>query len=146
MTNDDALRATIVRLHGELRQIEEKRVKILNAVHAIEDLIAPDKAREVVQTTTTTPPPPGENDPAYTDGFEAILKEAGRPLHLKELYKRANVRGWYLDKEYETVRASSASTLDRKVKEGKVFTKPGAGIYGLVEWNAGKEQEEASLL
>jgi len=58
------------------------------------------------------------------------LREAGRPLPLKQLLQAVRARGGGKDRTVEQLRASLVPTLRRR----KEFTSERRGFYGLREW------------
>jgi hypothetical protein len=64
------------------------------------------------------------------DAVERLLRERGRPLHLDQITERLAAQGLG-NPDPKVFRSSLARSLDRKVKNEEVFTKPEEATYWL---------------
>lgn len=55
-------------------------------------------------------------------------------MHIRDIINGIYQRGWYTDREYESLRATIASTFDGWAKRGGPVRKASAATYELNEW------------
>jgi len=150
MERADAYRSSLDGLRARLNELDAERAMLNAAISAIESLLAPSGTVAPARVSVTHHPAfkhGPSDDPPYHEAAEQVLREAGRPLHAKELGKRFLARGWYNDRvEGRNFTNSIMGSLDRKVRERDVFTKPSSGTYALIEWSAEGRPEELDLL
>jgi len=73
-------------------------------------------------------PEPHEKGPSQVSIAYNILKEAGQPLHMSEILKRAKEQfGMDIDRE------SITSSMIKKVQRGKMFQKTGRNTFAALE-------------
>jgi len=138
----ETYRQVVTALRAQLKELDAQREKIKHAIEAIEDLPAPpalddaasgaeEKAAGGSPSSKTT-----DESPSYPEAGEIVLKEAGKALHLNEIMRRSQLRGWYADKDAEDrgFRNAMAGSLDRKYRGGEIFSKPAPATYGLLAW------------
>ncbi len=128
-----AYRKTLATLRAQFAEVELRREKILAAMSAIEDLLGDKRAFPSPQLVGRTVRVPDAAKPAtVVDAAEMVLREAGRPLHIKEIIARIRDAGHFTDKNEKVMRSSLISRLDRNSSNGRVFTKPAPATYGLL--------------
>lgn len=64
----------------------------------------------------------------------ALLDEVGHPMHVKEIVSAMQVRGWFKDRDYESLRATISATLDAKARAQDTVVKPEPATYALRGW------------
>jgi hypothetical protein len=116
---------TIKTIRRQLRDLEQQRAKLLRALEAMEELhgatpengAAPRKRRDggspLIQAALTA------------------LRAATKPTPIMDLVAAIQKGGYQPTRPADKIRASLVSALLRRTD---LFTKPGRGTYGLVEW------------
>jgi restriction system protein len=73
----------------------------------------------------------------FLDAAEEVLKQAGEPLHYREITERAIAQGLIETKGQTPARTMNAQ-LSTSIQSGESpFVRVGRGIYGLAEWEQG---------
>ncbi len=82
----------------------------------------------------------------YLEAAYAILKQSGKPLHYKEITRRALEQG-LIEPRGLTPEATMGSRLYTDTKqEGSRFVRAGRGLFGLAEWEpSGLEAQVADI-
>lgn len=131
---------------ADLAALQARQKRLQSAIKAMEGLTAPQGLSEigaVNATSTGLPPVPGTVQlhlvsPPRTllEAAERVLREAKKPLHIKEIVSRMQGRGFFPTKPYEQMRATMVSQMNRKAEDGTIFTKivEQPSTYGLQEW------------
>jgi len=140
MAVPEHIRHTLASLRGELADLDQKLAEFtkldarrsqVKAVIGNLEALYPRAAQPAPTTATTVRIAPTATMP---DAAETVLRGLGRPLHIRSLIEAIQATGFHADRDFETMRTTLVSTLDRKVKAGQTFTKPEPGTYGLLEW------------
>ena len=58
----------------------------------------------------------------------AVLRQAGKPLHIKEIIRGIEAGG------HKVMKTTVIGNLSRYVKDKRVFYRAGISTYGLLEW------------
>jgi len=82
----------------------------------------------------------------YLEAAYTILKQSGKPLHYKEITRRALEQG-FIEPRGLTPEATMGSRLYTDTKqEGSRFVRTGRGLFGLAEWKpSGLEAQVADI-
>jgi len=125
-----SVETTIKTLRRQLRDVDQQRAKIIDAIRALEELnpIAANGDGTPRKRTGTSP---------LVDAALAALRAATKPTPIIDLVAAIQKAGYQPNQPAKKVRASLVSALLRRTD---LFTKPERGTYGLVEWsdNEGK--------
>ncbi len=121
--------AAVKRLRRQLKEIEQRRKAIMEAIRAQEALIRldggdvdeePKQASQVVAAA------------------EKALAMKSEPMKVSDLIAAMQAEGWEPEKTFAQVRATVVSTLRRRTD---VFSTPSRGCYGLTQWDEGHGEE-----
>ncbi|MDX2208492.1 MAG: HTH domain-containing protein [Gemmatimonadales bacterium] len=111
---------------GPLRERRDRLVESLKALRRVDEVTVADLRRSaptesdfaaVVRSTfaaaseVRVPRPSGPSQAALM-----ILREVGRPMHLREIVAAMQAKGWFTDRDYEPLRATIASTFNASEK------------------------------
>lgn len=130
--NDRSIQTTIKSLRRELRELDQRRAKVVAALRALEELPAvPDTPRSAQKRAGRKPV-----ESPLINGAATVLREHGQPMHIMALVTALQRSGVYADRPADKVRPSLVSALLRR---DDIFAKPGRGMYGLAEWGDGQK-------
>lgn len=119
-----------------LGEIELERPTLLEQMdHVQERLIALDKEYVALKNLLTTFAPDRRwvsHSASLLEAVYYILKEAGKPLHYKEIYRRLRSQLVHI------AGSASLSNLVVRLNRDARFIKTDRGIYGLTEWSLAK--------
>lgn len=137
MTDNEAYVATLARMERDLAKAEAVAAKLRTGIAAIKDIIEADAGMVSANGTSHAAHPtqtmlPGMTPPVamtMKDAAIAILRRAGRPLKVREIFDGFKEIGFDYRRDFETFRGSMTPTLDRRPE----FKKVGAGLYAVDE-------------
>lgn len=144
MSYVETLEKTLHELKADLTEVETRKYHIERAIASIQELLTGGKQDRVPSPTLTEdstsqliPIPLWAGRMSYPKAAEQVLRENGAPLHIKDIVLRMQRLGIAKDKEFKKLRGSVIPTLEKRVREGKTFTKTAPATYGLLEFPAG---------
>jgi hypothetical protein len=124
----DELQKRLDKKRSEIVALESQLAQAKSYAQALEDMLkmAPKEAgqEQVVLRAGS----------ALAHSREAILK-AGKPLHIGDLMKALG------KEDTKESRVSLVGSLGTYVRQGKVFTRPGPNVFGLVEMSEVKTED-----
>jgi hypothetical protein len=136
----DALRLELREVERQLAEydaLRRRRERLLNAIDATEAVEAmrdevqtpAEELRSVVQRVVLRAVP-SDHPPTPSEAAMAILKEVASPLHIRDLIRLIQAKGWFTNRTYEQLRATIAGTLDQRASRADGgIAKPGRGTY-----------------
>ena len=136
----DALRAELKEVETQLAQYEDlrkRRERLLRAIEATEEVEAmarptatPQEEFGVTVRRLLAQQLPSAEPETPSEAAILILKELGRPTHIRELVALIQGKGWWSNRPYESLRATIAGTLDaRATKKDSGVMKPEPATY-----------------
>lgn len=142
-----ALRADLREVDQSLEGLEslrQRRARLIAAIEALAavetDMMAGAVAltnyvrptfRDTVHRVLAAQAPTGAQPATPSEAAMAVLREVGGPLHIRELIALIQARGWFVEREYESLRGTIAGTLDAKEKNNDGVRKPAKATYQL---------------
>lgn len=112
-------------LRRQLRDLDAQRGKLLRAIEALQELHG-----DASENGTAPRKRRAGGSPLIQAALTA-LRNATKPTPVMELVAAVQRSGYQSNKSPDKVRASLVSAMLRRTD---LFTKPGRGVYGLVEW------------
>jgi len=71
---------------------------------------------------------------SLTELAAQVLREAGKPMHIKQIVRGIQAKGVRTDQTYDSLRASLVSSIHRLADRGEMFRRKGQGVYALIDW------------
>jgi len=130
-----------------LGEIELERAALLEEMDHIQDrLAALDTEYGALKSLLTSPTPDrrwASHGTSFVEAVYHLLKDAGEPLHYKEIYRQLRDQLFYIGG------SAALSNLVVQLSRDRRFMRVGRGVYGLAEWGtrtAGRNSSATTMI
>lgn len=126
----ESVRGELLAINEKLKPLREQRDRLAAREQLLERLVQSfDNSTALAPAPVSTPnviqPPPGSVGDYVVESAVALLREAGKPLHINDLHAKFVERGLFVPG------AGTAANLTAHLKRGGRVVSPERGIYML---------------
>ena len=127
----DTLHQSLEKWRQERREMAAQLAKMDAAIEGLERVIG--ASSRTTARFGTRENRQGGSVP-WTEAVEALLRERGEPMHIKEMIEGLIAKGYRIPSRKQA-RDNISGAVNRKVRLNETFVNVGPGRFALLEWN-----------